>query len=124
MLRDGGALLLVFWRRSLLMRVRLLCKRLIGRRERSNQRYFSSSRVRASLGSGLAVVDEFVAGVLLLAPHRLTGLLLAGVSAERLTRFVGWVIGIERSRAARPLLGRAAGLHGLVGIRHRDGEEA
>jgi SAM-dependent methyltransferase len=121
-LRDGGAVLLVFWRQGLLMRMRVLCKRLLGLRERSNQRYFACERVKASLGAGLAVVDEFVAGTLLLAPHRLTGLLSTAVSTERLTRFVGRLIGIERGRAARPLLRRIAGLCGLVAIKNRAGK--
>lgn len=118
-LRDRGVLLVVFWQRNLMVRLRLLCKRLLGRGEKADQQYFALGDVRAAFGGGLAVVDEFVVGLLLVLPHTLTGGVLSLVPAERLTRFLQWLVKLEHARAARPLLRHLAGLYGIVAIKRR-----
>ncbi len=116
-LRDRGVLLIVFWTRNLLMRARLLVKRLLGRREKEDQRYFAREVVSSSLRDGLIIVREFVAGLLLIPPQRLTGVLLGAVPSGALGRLLGWLIRIEHAGAARPLLRHAAGLYGIAAIR-------
>ena len=116
-LREGGALLLVFWQRNLVIRLRLFLKRLFGRSEKPDQNYFARGSVRAKLGRGLVVVKEFAAGSLLIPPQRLTGAVLGSLPTGAMTRLLGWLVPIERSRAARPLLKHVAGLYGIVALR-------
>lgn len=118
-LRDRGILLVVFWNRNLAIRLRLLCKRLLGRPEKPDQRYFGLASVRAALGDGLTAAREFVAGLLLVPPFALTGTLLGRLRPERLERLLWRLVRIEHSRAARPLLRHVAGLYGIVAVRRR-----
>jgi hypothetical protein len=106
------------------VRARLLVKRLLGRREKTHQRYFARAAVSASFGDGLAVVREFVAGVLLVPPQRLTGLLLRTVPPGALGRLLRSLIRIEHAGGARPLLRHVAGLYGIAAIRRRDVADA
>lgn len=116
-LRDGGVLLVVFWQRSLLVRQRLLMKRLLGLREKSNQSYFARADVRAGLGKTLTVLDEFVAGTLFVPPYRLMGVLLDRLPARALSALLRGVAAVERWDAARPLLKHVAGLYGFAALR-------
>jgi hypothetical protein len=72
------------------------------------------------LDDGLAVVSEFVAGLLLVPPQRVTGLLLRPVPHTVLGRLLPSVIRMERAALARPFLRNVVGLHGITAIRHRD----
>ncbi|MFI5165906.1 MAG: class I SAM-dependent methyltransferase [Thermoanaerobaculales bacterium] len=119
-LRGSGVLLLMFWQRSRLIRLRLFLKRLLGRREKPGQRYLNRDEVLATVGARLAILDEFVTGSLLILPHSLTGLLLAGFPFRALQRFLRWQVHLERSRRARPLLQHVAGLYGIVAIRREE----
>ncbi len=112
-LRDRGVLLVVFWQRNLMIRLRLLCKRLLGRREKTDQQYFTVGDVCAAFGDGLAVVDEFVVGLLLVPPFALTGALLGRLPTERRGRFLRWLVALEHAPTARPLLRHVAGLYGF-----------
>jgi SAM-dependent methyltransferase len=119
-LRVGGALLLIFWQRSLIIRLRLLLKRLSGRREKTGQQYFKRACVMATLGRGLHVVREFVVGSLLIAPQGLTSRVLGRLPARALAGLLRLVVRVERSAAARPLLKHVAGLYGIVALRQPD----
>ncbi|HVN76285.1 MAG TPA: methyltransferase domain-containing protein [Thermoanaerobaculaceae bacterium] len=119
-LRGSGVVLLVFWQRCVLIRLRLVLKRLLGRHEKPGQHYFRRGDVQAALGEGLEVVDTFVAGALLTPPHRITALLLGSVRGRALTRFLRWLVRVEHSRALHPVLAHLAGLYGIV-ARRRDG---
>lgn len=123
-LRAGGVLLVVFWQRTLLLRLRVLAKRVLGLREQAGQRYFPRARVRAALGRGLAVARELAAGVLFIAPHRLTGVLLAPLRPDKLTRFLRWLVRLEQAQPPRGSLRFVAGLHGFAAIKHREGGKA
>jgi len=119
-LRRAGVLLLVFWQRNALIRLRLFLKRLLGRREKPGQHYLARADVRAWLGDGLQVVIEFVAGVLLTPPQRLTGLVLGRLTSARLTRILRWLVGVEQFGTAHPVLKHLAGLYGIVVLRRDD----
>jgi len=119
-LRNGGVLLVIFWQRSLLMRQRLWLKRLLGRREKPDQHYFPRAAVRASLGSGLVVVKEFVAGLLLIPPHPLTNILLRMLPPGGLTRLLQLLVAFERSGLIHPVLKHVAGLYGIEALRQED----
>lgn len=119
-LRDDGVLLLVFLQRNLAIRLRLFVKKLVGRSEKPGQWYFARADVKARLGGGLTVVKEFVAGSLLIPPQRWTGLLLGSLPAGAVSRFLGLLVPVERSRVARPLLKHLAGLYGIVARRRHD----
>lgn len=119
-LRVGGALLLIFWQRNPMIRLRLLLKKLSGRREKTGQQYFKRARVMATLGRGLLVVKEFVVGSLLIAPQGLTSRFLGRLPARALMGLLGLVVRVERSTAARPLLKHVAGLYGIVALRQAD----
>jgi SAM-dependent methyltransferase len=116
-LRGRGLLLLVFWQRSLLVSLRLLVKRLLGRGEKKDQRYFARAEVRAELGDGLVVLREFSGGTLLMPPQPLTASLLRHLPAGRLSRSLRRLVCLECSRAARPLVKHIAGLYGIVAAR-------
>ena len=118
-LRDGGALLLVFWQRNASMRLRLLVKRWLGRSEKPDQRYLERADVEGALGGGLAVVEEFVAGLLFYPPQWLTGRLLGRLSDRALNRFLNRLVRLERAAAPRRLLRHLAGLYGFVAVRGR-----
>jgi SAM-dependent methyltransferase len=119
-LRDSGALLLIFWQRNFVIRQRLFLKELFGRREKLGQHYLARTYVKAKLGRGLVVVREFAAGSLLIPPQRLTSLLLGRLPAGALMRLLAWLVPIERSSVARPLLKHIAGLYGIVALRRRN----
>jgi SAM-dependent methyltransferase len=119
-LRERGVLLLIFWQRNLLMKQRLLLKRWLGKREKHDQHYFSRAAVRARFGGDLVVVKEFVTGSLLIPPQPLTGFLLGAFPVGWLTRFVGWVVALERSAVLHPLLKHLAGLYGFAALRRRE----
>jgi SAM-dependent methyltransferase len=115
-LRNGGVLLVVFWQRSIFMRQRLFLKRLLGRRENPDQYYFPRASVRASLGSGLMVVREFVAGLPLIPPHPLTNLVLGVLPPRALRRFLQLLVVFEGSSLMRPVLKHVAGLYGIAAL--------
>ncbi len=119
-LRKSGVLLLVFWQRNALVRLRLLVKRLLGRVEKPGQRYFRPSDVRSALGQGVVVAKEFVAGSLLTPPHRLTGRVIGRAPRRVLSPILRGLVRLGHVAALRPLLAPLAGLHGIVAIR-RDG---
>jgi len=119
-LRDAGVLLTVFWQHNAAVRLRLLLKRALGRREKAGQRYFRRARVRSGLGPRTAVAREFAAGTLLTPPYRLMGLVLGAFPDWLLTPLLRWVVRIERSGAARPFVEHVAGLYGIVAVRRSD----
>jgi len=119
-LRGGGVLLVVFWQRSLLLRLRLLGKRLVGLSETRGQRYFPRDRVRAALAGGFALAYEFAVGLLLVAPYRLVGRLTAPVSSGPLTRFLDRLVELEQGHRTRRLALPLAGLCGVAAIRVTD----
>jgi SAM-dependent methyltransferase len=123
-LRGGGVLLLIFWQRNALMTLRLLLKRLLGRREKPDQHYLASATLRSKFGAGLSIVEEFAAGSLLVPPQPLTNLLLRSVPAKVLAAFLRWLVALERSAGTRPLLVHLAGLRGIVALRGRAGPGA
>lgn len=116
-LRSRGLLLLVFWQRNLLVSLRLLAKRMLGRTEKPDQRYFARAEVRAQLGDGLAVVREFAAGSLLMPPQPLTAFLLQHVPTAWLTRSLRRLVRLERGRASTAVVKHIAGLYGIVAAR-------
>jgi len=116
-LRDRGVLLLLFWQRSLVTRARLALKRVARREEKAGQCYLPRAKVRSNVANGLVIRKEFTAGLLLLPPHALTGLLLGRLSVERLRRLVRWLARFELSGRARPVLEHVAGMYGLVATR-------
>jgi SAM-dependent methyltransferase len=116
-LRESGVLLVVFWQRNLLMKVRLFLKRLLDRPEKPDQRYFARATVRTACRDGFVVLKEFVTGSLLIPPFRLTSLLLRRVPAGALTRFVRSVVNLEGSEVVRPVLKHLAGLYGIAAVR-------
>ncbi len=116
-LHAGGVLLLVFWQRSFLVARKLALKRLLGRREKTGQHYFRRADVRAMLGEGLAVFDEFVGGALLVLPHALTGFLLGRLPERARSRLLRWVMRLEHSATALPVLKHVAGLYGIAALR-------
>lgn len=122
-LRDRGVLLLVFWQRNFIMRQRVFLKRLLRRREKPDQHYFARAAVRAKVGSGLDVFEEFVAGLLLIPPQPLTGFVLGRLPAKWLTRFLRRLVDLEHSAIVRPLLSHFAGLYGFAALRRRDAEQ-
>jgi len=123
-LRNRGMLLLVFWQRNVLMRLRLFVKRLLGRGEKPSQHYLPRDAVRARLGDRFGVVREFVTGSLLVPPHRLTSALLRSLPAATSARFVRWVVRTERSGVVHALLRHLAGLYGIAALRQRGEREA
>jgi SAM-dependent methyltransferase len=116
-LRAQGALVVVFWQLNALMKQRLLLKRLIGRQESGDQHYFARAAVRASCRRGFVIFREFVAGALLMPPHRLTGFLLSRLPAAFLVRLLRCQVRLECSPVLRPLLQHFAGLYGIAAIR-------
>ena len=112
-LRDGGVLLLVFWQRNLLVRLRLAVKRWLGRSEKPDQHYLSRRAVLAGLGGELGAGRAFVAGSLLVAPLPLVRSVLRALPAAAAARFVRWVVSCEVSGSMQPLLRSIAGLYGL-----------
>jgi len=116
-LRDRGMLLLLFWQRSLAVRLRVAFKRLLKRKEKTDQRYFTRAAVRADVADGFDIRHEFATGLLLLPPHRLTGSLLGLLPAERLRRFVDRLVGLELSGRGRRWLAHVAGLYGIIATR-------
>ena len=116
-LHVGGVLLLVFWQRSLLLARRLALKRLLGRRQKTGQHYFYRADVRAMLGEGLTVSDEFVCGALLVLPHALTGFLLGRLPDRARSGILRWVMRLERSASALPVLKHVAGLYAIAALR-------
>ena len=119
-LRGGGVLLLVFWQRNLLVRLRLLLKRWLGRREKPGQQYFRRADIRSGFGQGLEIVREFVAGSLLTLPHRMTSAVLGRVPSRVLNPVLGWLVRVGHAPAARGVLAQIAGLYGIIAVR-RDG---
>ena len=122
-LRDRGVLLLIFWQSNFLMRQRVFLKRLLHRREKSDQHYFARAAVRAMFGGGLVVVEEFVAGLLLIPPQPLTGFVLGRLPAKWLTRFLRRLVDLEHSAFVHPLLKHFAGLYGFAALRRKDAED-
>jgi SAM-dependent methyltransferase len=118
-LRERGALLLVFWQRSVLMRLRLLVKRLLGRAEKADQHYLSRTAVRARLGEDLVVFREFVAGSLLVPPRSLMDVLMRGLPGKATASLMRWVARLERSGVLHPLLTHLAGLYGIAARRRQ-----
>ncbi|HUK11975.1 MAG TPA: class I SAM-dependent methyltransferase [Thermoanaerobaculaceae bacterium] len=116
-LRDRGVLLLLFWQRNLAVRLRVALKRLLKRREKPDQRYFTRAAVRADVADGFAIRHEFATGLLLLPPHRHTGTLLSLLPVGRMQRLVQRLVGLELSGRGRRWLVHFAGLYGIVAIR-------
>ncbi len=119
-LRRDGVLLLVFWQRNLLVRFRLLLKRWLGRCEKTGQQYFRRANIRSRFGQGLEIVKEFVAGSLLILPHRMTGAVLGRVPNRVLNPVLGWLVRVGHAPAVRGALAHIAGLYGIIAVR-RDG---
>jgi SAM-dependent methyltransferase len=119
-LRDRGVLLVIFWQRNFLMRLRLFLKRLLGRREKPDQQYFTRAAVRAVCREGFVVIKEFATGSLLVPPHPVTSFLLRMVPARALARFVRSLVDLEYSDVLRPVLKHLAGLYGIAALRRED----
>jgi SAM-dependent methyltransferase len=114
-LRREGALLVVFWQRSAMVRLRLWLKRVLGRVEKPGQSYFRRADVRAAVVRGFDIAHEFAAGGLLVVPLRVLSAALAVLPADRAVRMVGRLGEVEAGGACRPLLQHFSGLYGLVG---------
>jgi SAM-dependent methyltransferase len=117
-LRVDGVLLLVFWQRNVLVRLKLLLKRWLGRREKPGQQYFRRADIRSGFGHGLEIVKEFAAGSLLTLPHRMTGAVLGRVPSRVLNPVLGWLVRVGHAPAARGVLAQIAGLYGIIAVRH------
>lgn len=118
-LRDRGALLIVFWQRNAAVRLRLALKRWLGRREKPGQHYLPRSLVLDAFGDDLVVCQRFVAGSVLVAPYGVLDFLLHGLSTAVVTVLVRWLVTLERFAPLQPLLAPIAGLYGVVGRRRR-----
>jgi len=117
-LRPAGALLLVYWQRGALLRLRLLLKRWLGRPERSGQRYFRPGDVRDWVEKGAAAAWEVPVGSLLLPPHRLTRAVLGRIPAGACTAILRATVSVERWRFARRLLAPITGMRAVLAVRN------
>ena len=116
-LRSAAVLLLIFWQRGALVRLRLLLKRWLGRSEKPGQRYFDPAEVRTWFGGGVAIVREFAVGSLLTPPYRLTGAVLGLVPARVRTAVLRRIVRIERSPVARGVLAPISGMRAIIAVR-------
>ncbi len=116
-LRRGGVLLLVFWQRNLLVRLRLAAKRWLGRPEKADQHYLSRRAVLAGFGDELVTAEAFVAGSLLVAPQPLVGFFLRVLPPGAAAGLVRRVVSCEVSGPLQPLLRSIAGLYGVLARR-------
>jgi SAM-dependent methyltransferase len=113
-LRPNGTLALVFWQRNAAVRFRVWLKRMLGRAEKEDQRYFPRAAVRAIVDRHFSITHEFAGGILLVLPLRLTGASLAAFPEPVAGRLVGRLARFEAAGRLRRVLKHFAGLYGIV----------
>jgi len=114
-LGQGGVLVLVSWQRNALVRLRQWLKRCLGIPDDPGQHYHRRLWMRSLVAQGLAVADEFAAGILLLMPMRATGAALGFLPRGLTTSLLDRIVRFEQ-RSSR-LLPRLAPLFGLVAVK-------
>lgn len=115
-LAPAAVLVLVYWQRAVLVRLRLALGRLLGRRAKADQRFLASKVVDAALRGRLTLLREIPVCLLLALPLRIAGILLIALPAPVRARVLAWEARSGRASRWRGLM-RVAPLRGVLARR-------